>query len=135
MTLSGGKFRHFADDERGAAAVEFAVVSVAFFMFIFAIAYIAIIMFTNATLQWAVESGSRLAAINQSATQSDISNAVNNYLAAANAPSATVDYSVSQTGTLKTATISASFSESYSVPLINTFAIDYNATTSVPLAN
>jgi Flp pilus assembly protein TadG len=135
MTASRGKFRRFVADERGAAAVEFAVVSVAFFMFLFAIAYIAIIMFTNATLQWAVESGSRLAAINQAATQSDISNAVNSYLAAANAPSATVNYSVSQNGTLKTAIISASFSESYSVPLISTFDIDYNASTSVPLAN
>ena len=127
--------RRLVRDEGGVAAVEFAIVSVAFFAFIFAIAYIGIIMFTNATLQWAVESGSRVAAINQSATQSDISEAINSYLASANAPPATVDYTVSQSGTLKTATISASFSESYSVPLFSTFNIDYNASTSVPLAN
>lgn len=135
MTWMAPIFRRLARDEGGAAAVEFAVVSVAFFMFIFAIAYIGIIMFTNATLQWAVESGSRLAAIDQTATQGDISDAVNRYLASANAPPATVNYSISQSGALKTATISASFSESYSVPLISTFNIDYNATTSVPLAN
>ena len=47
-------------NEDGAAAVEFAIVSVAFLTFIFAIAYIGIIIYTNATLQWAVERASRL---------------------------------------------------------------------------
>ena len=135
MTWAAHKLHGFMGDDSGAAAVEFAVVSVAFFAFIFAIAYVGIFMFTNATLQWAVESGSRLAAIDQSATQSDISDAVNSYLTAANAPLATVSYTVSQAGALKLATVSASFSETYSVPLINTFNINYNASTSVPLAN
>jgi len=127
--------KRFARDDGGAAAVEFAIVVTAFLTFLFAIAYLGVIMFTNATLQWAVERGSRLAAIDANVTQSDISTAVNDYLASANAPSATVTYNVTTSGTLKTANISATFSKSYTVPMINTFHITYKADTSVPLGS
>ncbi len=123
----------FARDAGGAAAVEFAIVCSAFLMFLFAIAYLGIIMFTDATLHWAVEKSSRLAVINASVTQSEIASAVNSYLASADAPAASVTYTVSQSGTLKTGQIVASFTKQYTVPMIRTFEINYSATTSVPL--
>lgn len=127
--------RHLLREEDGAAAVEFAIVSVAFLMFLFAIAYVGIIVYTNATLQWAVERGSRLAAIDPNVTQSTVSSAINSYLTAARAPTATVSYSVTTSGTMKTGNISATFDRTYTVPLIKTFSIRYRATTSVPLGS
>lgn len=126
--------KRFGRETGGAAAVEFAIVVAAFLTFLFAIAYIGMIVFTNATLQWAVEKSSRLAAINPAVTQSQIASAVNAYLASANAPSADVAYSVTTSGTMKTGTITAHFSKSYTVPMIKTFDITYTATTSVPLS-
>ena len=129
------KRKGFARDDGGAAAVEFAIVCTAFLTFLFAIAYLGLILFTNATLQWAVEKSSRLAAVDSTVTQSEISDAVNSYLASANAPAATVSYDVTTSGSVKTANISASFSKSYTVPLINTFHITYTANTSIPLGS
>lgn len=124
---------HFAREESGAAAVEFALVSVAFLSFLFVIVYMAIILFANATLQWAVDKGSRIVAINPAATQGQVSTAINDYLASAGAPAASVTYNVTQSGAIRTGNISASFTKSYTVPLINTFTIDYSAIASVPL--
>jgi len=129
------KARAFARDAGGTAAVEFAIVSTAFLTFLFAIAYLGIIFFTDATLQWAVEKSSRLAAINPAVTQTDIANSVNTYLASADAPAASVTYSVTQSGTMKTGTIFATFSKSYTVPMIKTFDITYSANASVPLGS
>jgi len=127
--------RAFARDTGGAAAVEFAIVSTAFLTFLFAIAYLGIIFFTDATLQWAVEKGSRLAAIDPAVTQTEIATAVNTYLTSANAPAASVSYTVTQSGTMKTAYILATFSKSYTVPMIRTFEITYSANASVPLGS
>lgn len=135
--MSGARYgvKGLLRDEGGTAAIEFAIVSIAFLSFVFAIAYMGIILFTNATLQWAVEDGARLAEINPAATQSDISDAVNNYLGSIDAETASVSYSVSQSGSTKTGTILASVSESYIVPLINDFTINYEASTTVPLSS
>lgn len=135
MNRRNAKLCQVFRDNDGAAAVEFAIVSVAFLTFLFAIAYMAIILFTNATLQWAVEKSARLVAINPNVTQSEISDAINTYLASADAPAANVTYSTTQSGTINTGNISASFSKSYTVPLINTFTINFMAATSVPLGS
>jgi len=68
-------------------------------------------------------------------TQTDIANSVNTYLASADAPAASVTYSVTQSGTMKTGTIFATFSKSYTVPMIKTFDITYSANASVPLGS
>ena len=125
----------FARDTGGAAAVEFAIVSTAFLSFLFAIAYLGLIMFTDATLQWAVEKSSRLAAIDPTVTQTEIAAAVNSYLASANGPTANVTYNVSTSGSVKTGTIAASVTKSYTVPMIKTFDITYTASTSVPIGS
>ena len=132
MTRRLFEWRDFARDTNGAAAVEFAIVSVAFFAFLFAIAYVAIILFPNATLQWAVESASRLAAINTAVTQGEIADAVDGYLSSAGVSNANVTYTVTQSGTMKIASISASFDKTYVVPLIDSFEIHFSASTSVP---
>ncbi len=124
--------RSLAVDESGAAAVEFAMVVSVFVSFIIGIAYVGIMLFNDTTLQWAVDSGARVAAINTAATQSQISSAINGYLSSVGAPAATVQYSVAYSGTMPVASIAANFSQSYTIPFISTFHITFSASTSVP---
>ena len=122
-------------DESGAAAVEFALVSTAFLSMAIGLCYIGIMLFNNMSLQWAVEKAARVAEINTAATQSDIASAVNSYLASEGLPNATVTYSSVVTGGATIATISASYSQSYTLPMISTFHINFSSNLSVPVAS
>src|SRR5207237_5836075 len=105
----------------------------AFLMFLMAICYIGLMLFAYAGVHWAVEDASRVASLNTSATQSDIQTAVNNELTSVGLPSATsVSYSVSSSGGFAVATISATLTQSYVVPLLSSVTITYSATTKVP---
>ena len=121
-----------AADRSGAVAVEFALISTAFLTLIFGISYLGIFLFDKASLQWAVERASRLAAINHAATHAQIVTEVQNYLSAAGMQSAIVQYSVTNFGGIPVANISASFQRAYTVPLIATFNMSYSASTSIP---
>jgi len=129
------KGRGFAHDERGAAAVEFALVSTAFLAMIIGLCYLGIMLFNNMGLHWAVEKAARVAEINTAATQSDIASAVNSYLAAEGLPNATVTYSSVVSGGATIATIQASYSQSYTLPMIHTFNINFSSNLSVPIAS
>ena len=127
--------RTFIADQGGAAAVEFALVSTVFLSMLIGLCYIAIMLFNNMSLQWAVEKAARVAEINSAATQSDIASAVNAYLASEGLPTATVTYSSAVSGGVTTATISASYRQSYALPLISTFNINFSSNLTVPLAS
>lgn len=122
----------FAHDCRAATAVEFAVVSTVFLTFIMAIAYLGLMLFTFAGVHWAVEDASRVATINTAATQTQLQTAINNDLTSIGLPDATsVTYSVSNTP-FQIATVSATLTQSYVVPLLSTVTITYSASTQVP---
>lgn len=124
----------FVSDTRGATAPEFAVTATALIMFIMAVAYIGLMLFTYAGVHWAVEDGSRVAAVNTNATQSDVSTAIDNDLTSIGLPTATsVSYSVSNSP-FQVATVSATLTQSYTVPLLSSFTITYSASTSIPQA-
>lgn len=125
----------FIADEGGATAVEFALVSTAFLSLMIGLCYLGIMLFNNMSLQWAVEKAARVAEINSAATQSDIASAVNSYLASEGLPSATVTYSSSVSGGVTTATISASYQQTYALPMISTFNINFSSNLTVPLAS
>ena len=120
-----------ARNQGGAAAVEFAIVSSVFVAFILAIAYLGIMLYTDLGVHWALEKGARVAAINTSTTQTAVATAINNYLNGIGIPSATVTYTVS-TSTITRAYISATLTQTYTVPLIKRFTITYSANTYVP---
>lgn len=122
-------------DQDGAVAVEFALVSTAFLAIVIGLCYVGIMLFNNMSLQWAVEKAARVAEINSAATQSDISTAVNSYLSSVGLPNATVTYSSSVSGGVTTATIQASYSQSYALPMISTFHINFSSNLTVPLAS
>jgi Flp pilus assembly protein TadG len=119
-------------DDSGAAAVEFALVSSAFITLIIGISYFAIMAYTRATLQWAVETTIRSAALNENITQAQLTTKLNANLAATHLPDATVNYSTAMVGTIKVATLTASFSQSYTIPFVGTFNHTYTATGKTP---
>ena len=120
-------------DESGAAAVEFAIVSSAFITFIFGIAYAAIMLHSNAALQWAVETTIRQAAIDPTVTQGNLTTNLNGLLAIAHMPNASsVNYAVTTVGTVDVATLTASFNRSFTIPFVATFNTTYTATAKTP---
>lgn len=125
--------QRFAADQDGAAAVEFALVSVAFLTLVFGILYVAIMEYNNMSLEWALTKASRMAEINNAVTQSDLSQAVNDYLSSAGLPNATVTYTskTSSTG-LRSAYIAASYQRTFMVPMISSFDITFSSNITVP---
>lgn len=126
--------RAFTRDCQAATAPEFAIVSVVLLTFIMAIAYVGLMLFTYAGVHWAVEDSSRIAAVNTSATQSQLQTAINNDLTSIGLPDATsVTYSVSYSP-FQIATVGATLQQTYVVPLLSTVTITYSASTQVPQA-
>lgn len=132
MRRSSARLLKAAADNSGAVAVEFALVSTAFLTLILGTAYIGMMMFNDASLRWALEKGSRLAAINKTATQSQIAAEINGYLSSAGLPSATVNYSATSAGGVAGVSITASFARSYTIPFVSTFNITHSSSTYVP---
>jgi len=118
----------FGREESGAAAVEFAIISTVFITFIIGIAYAAIMLHTNAALQWAVETTVRQAAINPSVTQTQLTTTLNGLLTQNKMPTASaVSYTVTA-GTIPVANLTASFNRSFTIPFVATFNTTYTAT-------
>lgn len=125
-------WRAFARERDGTSAVEFAIVSTVFLTFIMAIAYVGLMLFTYVGVHWAVEDASRVATVNTSATQTQIQTAINNDLTSIGLPDATnVSYSVAS-NPFAIATVSATLTQTYVVPLLSTVTITYSASTQVP---
>jgi Flp pilus assembly protein TadG len=122
----------FALATSGAAAVEFAIISVVFILMIFGIIYLGIMLHTNATLQWAVENSVRSAVIAESTTQAQMTTKVNGLLTSVNMPNAdNINYSVSGTSP-PIATLTADLTRTYTIPLLGSYTINYTATAKMP---
>lgn len=132
MTTPTAPSPSFVRDRSGATAVEFALVSSAFIALSIGICYVAIMLFNNLSLEWALANASRLAEINKSVTQTAIAQAVNDRLTSMNLPTATVQYTSSVSGGLRTAVITAGYSQTYTLPLVSTFQINFSANITVP---
>ena len=128
--------RHgFWTDRSGASAVEFALVVSAFISLLMGVGYISIMAFNSVAIDRAVKLASRQAEINSSATQSDIASTINNYLNSMGLSSADVTYNVSMSGGISTATIAASYQQSYSIPFIPTIQMTFSSSAAVPQAS
>jgi len=127
--MSLRKLKH---DESGAAAVEFAIVSAVFITFVIGIAYAAIMLHSNAALQWAVETTVRRAALDPNVTQTALQTDVNALLTTTHMPNAAVAYSVADVGGVPVATLTASFTRTFTIPFVSTFNTTYTATAKTP---
>lgn len=122
----------FARDEHGAAALEFAIVGNVFLIFLMSISYGAIMLWHETHLDWAVQNSSRLAAINPAVTAGAIQSSVNGYLTGLGMGPATVQYQIVTLGGVKVGQITATMRDTFTVPLISSFNINYSASANVP---
>jgi Flp pilus assembly protein TadG len=124
--------KRFTREESGAYAVEFAMISTAFFTLIFGSAYLGIMMWYRSTLQWAVEKGIRMAAISKTTTQSQVTTAINGYLNSVNLPNATVSFDTAAYNGIQVSTVTASYTKSVTMPFVSTFNLTYSSTAKMP---
>ena len=129
--MSRKRISAFLRESGGAAAVEFALVATAFTSLLFGTFYIGVMMFTDVAVHWATERAARLATINTNVSQGAITTAVNTYLSNIGIPAATVSYSVGG-GAFPVAHITTTLAQTYTVPMISTFNITYQAEVYVP---
>ena len=127
--------RRFAREESGAYAVEFALVSTAFLTLLFGASYIGIMMWYRSSLQWAVEKGIRMAAIDKTTTQTQITTAINGYLTSVSLPNATVAFNTAAYSGVQISTVTASFTKSVTMPFVSTFNLTYSSTAKIPAGN
>lgn len=127
------KRRAFLADVSGATAVEFAIVANIFICFVFGIAYVGIMLFNNASLDWAVDDAVRIATINPAADQTLIASAINTRLSNFGLSPADVTYTVSAINAVQTAHIVASYVQDYTLPFVSTFHITFHSDAYVPL--
>jgi Flp pilus assembly protein TadG len=118
--------------EDGTAALEFAIVGNAFIMFLVAVFYLGLMLWDSSSLDWAVQKGARLAALSSSVSQSDVSTAVNGYLNSIGISNATVSYSVAASSGVNVATVSATMTKTYTVPLFSDVHLTLTSTAKVP---
>lgn len=128
-------WRSFRSDVSGATAVEFAIIANVFIAFVMVIAYFGIMLFNNASLDWAVDDAVRMAAIDPAADQTALAGAINARLSQFGLSNATVTYSVSTINSVQTGHIAASYVQSYSVPFISTFDITFSSDAYVPIGS
>jgi len=127
------RIRRLLSDSNGATAVEFAIVSSVFFTFVIGIAYVGIMLFNNASLNYAVEDAARVVALNNTTTLDQITTKINSYMASAGLPAASVQYSTAMMSNVPTGHIIAHYTRSYTLPFVHTFNVTYRADIYVPL--
>lgn len=125
--------RLFWGDERGATAVEFAIIANVFIVFVMVIAYFGIMLFNTASLDWAVNDAVRIASIDSSADQATIANAINARLSDFGLSNASVTYTKETLNSILTGHIQASYVQSYSIPFLRTFDMTYSSQAYVPM--
>jgi len=128
-------FRKAWRNTSGAAAIEFAIVGNAFLLLLFGTAYVSIMLWHEANLDWAVESAARTAVVlNSNATQADVATAVNGYLTSVGMTGdATVAYTTSTSGGVTVGQITATATDHITVPFLSTYNITYQSTANVPM--
>jgi Flp pilus assembly protein TadG len=131
--MSGVKASKFLRDRSGAAAVEFAIIANVFITFVIGIAYVGIMLFNNASLDWAVDDAVRLATINANTDQTLIADTINARLSKFGLSNADVTYTVSTINAVQTAHIVASYARSYTIPFVHTFNITFTSDAYIPL--
>ncbi len=109
--------------------------STAFLTLLFGASYIGIMMWYRSSLQWAVEKGIRMAAIDKTTTQTQITTAINGYLTSVSLPNATVAFNTAAYSGVQISTVTASFTKSVTMPFVSTFNLTYSSTAKIPAGN
>ena len=125
------KVSRFAQNQAGAAAVEFALVCVPLLTLLLGIAAVGMMFYTNAVLHSAVERSARSVAMSSSVTQAQLATQINSYLGSLGISNAAVTFSVAA-GVVPIGHITATLGKTYTIPFMAPIQINFSADTYVP---
>lgn len=125
--------RRLGASEGGATALEFALLAPVFMVLVFAILQLSIAMHHGNSAKWAVERASRHVLVDNSLTQVQIQELIDDYLKAVGSSAGIeITYAVDTSGSIPYGTISGTYSHVIDVPLLPEFTARFPATVVVP---
>lgn len=120
-------------DDRGAAAVEFALVAPIFLMFVLALIDFGRVYWIKSTLQYAVEQASRYAMVNPSTTNSALVSYAKSQTNGLDPSGVTFNATDSTVGGTAFKTITASYTYTFSIPFVTLTDAVLSAKSSAPV--
>lgn len=113
-------FHRFRSDDSGVAAVEFALISIAFITFICGMYFVGLYFFTWNRLQYGTEEASRYAAVHEDATDQELEDIVMESLTMAGADpgNLVIDVATETVSNINFITLSATYQLDLNVPMI-----------------
>jgi Flp pilus assembly protein TadG len=124
--------RAWLADQRGATAVEFALVLPMLVIFILGIWYMGWSMNLGSEVRHAVELGSRIYITNPNATDNELKAAIASHLTDVPINSITLSTSTSTIGSASSQHISWSFQTNAPIPFLSSIEISFNGSYDVP---
>lgn len=125
--------RRLRADESGATALEFALLAPVFMVLVFAVLQLSIAMHQGNSAKWAVERASRHVLVDNSLTEAQIQELIDDYLKAVGSNAGIeISYAVDASGSIPYGTISGTYSYEINVPLLPEFTARFPATVVVP---
>lgn len=126
----------FRQDQRGATALEFAILAPLFLTLILATLQLSIAMHNGNTAKWAVKKAARDLLVDNTLTQAEIQSLVDGYLTDVGSNvSVTVTYALDTSGSLTIGNLSANYEHKIDVPFLRSFTADFPVSVSVPHAS
>jgi Flp pilus assembly protein TadG len=120
-------------DERGAAAVEFALVAPPFIALLFGIFQVGWAFNSASTVRHALVTEMRAFALNTSMTQDQLQTAVRNDVQGFTDNAITVTVSRQTVNGVKAAVATATYTSSIVVPLMGSYPLNFSSNVTVPL--
>ena len=89
--------------------------------------------YNAATVQWALDHATRIAAIDPDVTQSDLQTFVSGKLTTLTNKQVTLSYAVDNSGTLPILNLGTVYTHSMHIPFVDDYTLTFNLSTSTPL--
>ena len=121
-------------DERGGAALEFALVAPPFFMLLFGIAQVGWAFNCASTVRHALVMEARTLALNPSMTAGQLQSAVRADVAGLSDSDVTVTVDRQTINGVSAAIATATYTASITVPLLGSYPVNFNSNVTVPLS-
>jgi Flp pilus assembly protein TadG len=121
-------------ERAGSAAVEFALIIPVALTFVFGIWYMGWALNCGSEVRHAVELGSRIYVTNPTATQSDLTTAVDSHLIAVSSSAITLNVASKTEGSATVEHITYSYSTTAPIPFISAIPLTFSGSVDAPLA-
>lgn len=117
----------------GTSAIEFALLAPVFFAMVFTLIQLGWCYFNAASVQWALDRATRIAAIDPDVTQGDLQTFISSELAGLTNKQVSLSYSVDTSGTLPILELGTVYTHSMHIPFVDDYTLSFNLNTSTPL--